>query len=79
MMIYDLTCVPARPGGVTCRCPTKGGGEEETKRLSVRIPVSTLWNSSRVWSPAIWPGERGRRTRERGCGESKEEIERCRE
>lgn len=40
----------------------KEEGEEETKRLSVKIPVSTLLNSRRVWSPAIWP-EEGRQGR----------------
>lgn len=36
----------------------KDEGAEETKRLSVKMPVSTLLNSRRVWSPAIWPEER---------------------
>lgn len=39
----------------TWRCPMKGEGAEETNRLSVKMPVSTLLNSRRVWSPAIWP------------------------
>jgi len=44
----------------------KEEGAEETKRRSVRMPVSTLLNSRRVWSPAIWPeAERGRRRRRR--------------
>lgn len=31
----------------------KEEGADETKRLSVKMPVSTLLNSRRVWSPAI--------------------------
>lgn len=52
----------------TWRCPMKEEGADETKRLSVKMPVSTLLNSRRVWSPAIWPevGEGRERRRSRG-------------
>lgn len=44
----------------------KEEGADETKRLSVKMPVSTLLNSRRVWSPAIWPEvEEGRERRGR--------------
>lgn len=29
----------------------------ETNLRSVMVPVSMLWNSRRVWSPTIWPGD----------------------
>lgn len=32
-------------------------GMLETNRRSVIMPVSMLWNSRRVWSPTIWPGD----------------------
>lgn len=45
----------------------KEEGAEETKRLSVKMPVSTLLNSRRVWSPAIWPKvDKGRERRRSG-------------
>lgn len=40
-----------------CRWPMKLDGMLETKRRSVIIPVSMLWNSRRVWSPIICPGD----------------------
>lgn len=39
-----------------CRWPMKLEGTMFMKRFSVTMPVSMLWNSSWVWSPAIWPG-----------------------
>lgn len=32
-------------------------GMLETNLRSVMVPVSMLWNSRRVWSPTIWPGD----------------------
>lgn len=40
-----------------CRWPMKLDGMLETNLRSVMVPVSMLWNSSRVWSPTIWPGD----------------------
>ena len=56
-------------GCYTWRCPMKEDGAEETCRLSVKMPVSTLLNSRRVWSPAIWPeAEEGRERGEEADG-----------
>lgn len=53
-------------------------GMLETKRRSVMMPVSMLWNSRRVWSPTIWPedGEGGGDGLKRKT-QNKKKRERC--
>ena len=53
----------------------KEEGADETKRLSVKMPVSTLLNSRRVWSPAIWPEMEEGREKEKKPGDEGVEEE----
>lgn len=57
-MLTRLTQLPgAEPDLRLWRWPMKLDGMLDTNLRSVMVPVSMLWNSRRVWSPTIWPGD----------------------